>query len=270
MLPDLAQLPSLPPDGRPMLLVVTVGDADQNRELVEASGLRAPVFVQEGKEIAARFKATGTPTGYLIDERGTIASELAQGADALLALARGVAPQTVPRPSEVGSSVAGPGTGLRVRESRLARDGLGAGTPAPPFRLPRIGGGDLSLEEYSGQPVLLVFSDPGCGPCNELAPKLERLHRQSLDLEVLMISRGSPSANEAKIVEHRLTFPVVLQRHWEISRMYAMFATPIAYLLDEHLTVAADVALGPDAIVQLATRRMAPGRSPRSAASVSG
>ena len=199
-------------------------------------------------------------------------SELAarlDGPSAAPRLPSGAAAADPERPGTV-LDPARPGLGPIVRESRLARNGLSAGTPAPPFRLPRIGGGELSLEEYRGQPVLLVFSDPGCGPCNELAPKLERLHRQSLDLEVLMVSRGSPSANEAKIAEHRLTFPVVLQRHWEVSRMYAMFATPIAYVLDEHLTIAADVAAGPDAIVQLATRRLPPGRSPRSAASVSG
>jgi peroxiredoxin len=144
------------------------------------------------------------------------------------------------------------GLGRFERESRLARDGLSVGTPAPAFRLPRVGGGELSLEEYRGQSVLLVFSDPGCGPCNQLAPKLERLHRQSLDLEILMVSRGGRAANEAKIVEHGLTFPVVLQRHWEISRLYAMFATPIAYLLDRDLTVTAQVATGTNAIVALA------------------
>jgi peroxiredoxin len=154
--------------------------------------------------------------------------------------------------------LASPGLGPIVRESRLARDGLGVGTPAPGFRLPRVGGGELSLEEYRGQSVLLVFSDPDCGPCNALAPRLERLHRQSLDLEILMVSRGSPAANDAKIAEHGLTFPVVLQQHWEISRLYAMFATPIGYLLDDNLTVVAPVAKGPEAIVGLATGRTAP------------
>jgi peroxiredoxin len=164
---------------------------------------------------------------------------------------------------------AGTSLGLPFRESRLARDGLSVGTPAPSFRLPRVGGGEVSLDEYRGQSVLLVFSDPGCGPCNQLAPKLERLHRQSLDLEVLMVSRGSPADNAAKIAEHHLTFPVLLQNHWEISRLYAKFATPIAYLVDEHLTVAADVALGADAIVGLASRRPAPQpATSRSASSV--
>jgi len=69
-----------------------------------------------------------------------------------------------------------------------------------------------------------------------------------------MVSRGSVEANRAKVVEYGLSFPVVLQRHWEISRAYAMFATPIGYLLDEHGVVAADVAEGAEAILALASR----------------
>jgi hypothetical protein len=48
-----------------------------------------------------------------------------------------------------------------------------------------------------------------------------------------------------------LTFPVVLQPHWEISRRYAMFATPIAYLIGEAGVIAHDVAVGEDAILKL-------------------
>jgi len=48
-----------------------------------------------------------------------------------------------------------------------------------------------------------------------------------------------------------VTFPVVLQQHWEISRRYAMFATPIAYLLDEVGVITREVAVGEDAILNL-------------------
>jgi peroxiredoxin len=101
--------------------------------------------------------------------------------------------------------------------------------------------------------VLLVFSDPACGPCNLLVPDLERLHRSAPDLQILMVSRGDPEANREKAREHGLTFPVVLQRQWEISRAYGMFATPIAFLIDERGIIAADVASGSDAILALAS-----------------
>jgi len=39
-----------------------------------------------------------------------------------------------------------------------------------------------------------------------------------------MISKGEPEENRAKVNEHGLTFPVLLQKQWEVSRDYAIFA----------------------------------------------
>jgi thiol-disulfide isomerase/thioredoxin len=101
-------------------------------------------------------------------------------------------------------------------------------------RLPRLDGhGELALSELRGKHVLLVFSSPHCGPCNALAPELEKFHRRHPEPELLMISKGEPKENRAKVKEHGLTFSIVLQQQWEISRRYAMFATPVACLIDE-------------------------------------
>ena len=98
---------------------------------------------------------------------------------------------------------------------------------------------------------MLVFSDPDCGPCNLLAPQLERLSRNTPAVSVVMVSRGDPDRNRRKVAEHGLTFPVVLQEQWKLSREYAKFATPIAYLIDGQGRIATDVALGIDAILAL-------------------
>ena len=104
------------------------------------------------------------------------------------------------------------------------------------------------MEEFRGRQLLLIFSDPHCGPCDALAPALQEFHREHPELAMLMISRGEPKENRAKVREHGLSFPIVLQRQWEISRHYAMFATPIAYLIDGRGVIAADVAVGTEAI----------------------
>ncbi len=146
-----------------------------------------------------------------------------------------------------------------LARSKIKRDGLKAGTPAPNFRLPRVDGrGELSLEEFRGRKVLLVFSSPHCGPCNILAPHLEKFHRAQQEIrspeqlvQVVLISRGEPKENRAKVREHGLTFPVLIQQQWEISRQYAMFGTPIAYLIDEQGIITRDVTVGSDAILEL-------------------
>ncbi len=89
MVPDLAALTAHVGKEQPQLLVVTTGDAERNRTLFAAHDIRCPVLLQEEKEVAAKYRATKTPTGYLVDARGRIASELAIGADALLKLATG-------------------------------------------------------------------------------------------------------------------------------------------------------------------------------------
>jgi len=63
-----------------------------------------------------------------------------------------------------------------------------------------------------------------------------------------MISKGEPKENRAKAKEHGLTFPIVLQQQWEISRRYAMFATPIAYMVDPAGVISNDVAVGVESI----------------------
>src|SRR5262249_27380519 len=221
MAPDIAALPTDGAGGHPIPVVVTTGDAKANRDLIREHGIRCPVLLQEQTEVASGYHARGPPMGYVIDAEGRVASGLAAGADALLELA-----------AAAQAAADGDRNGLGTRkgnrsltDSRIARSGLEAGTPAPDFDLPSLDGGQLSLREYQGRRVLLVFSDPNCGPCDLLAPQLEQLSRRMPDTQVLMVSRGDLEENRKKAAEHGLTFPVVLQRQWEISRLYAMFAT---------------------------------------------
>jgi peroxiredoxin len=262
MAPALASLPVDGRNGHPLPLVVTTGDVKANRQLVADHDLRGPVLRQEQMEVASTYQAHGTPMGYLIDTAGRIASPLTVGAEALLALAN--APEYVlPATSQQTNGHKTYKGNRPLSDSRLNRNGLTAGTPAPSFTLPRLDGGELSLEAYRGQRLLLVFSDPHCGPCEALMPQLERLQRRTSDVQVLMLSRGDVEENRHKVHQHRLTFPVVLQRAWEISRLYAMFGTPIGYLVDEHGIIAADVAVGGEAILALLAGTPAPSHGQR-------
>ena len=135
--------------------------------------------------------------------------------------------------------------------SKIKRDGLAPGTPAPAFALPTVDNRTLTLKEYEGHRVLLVFSDPACVPCNALAPRLQRLAREMSGVQVVMISRGDADSNRQKVDEHGLTFPVAMQRHWEVSQEYGKFVTPMAYLIDEQGIIATHAAVGVDEILNL-------------------
>ncbi len=86
MMPRLAALSCTEGPGAPQLLVVASGGVDANRSWVEEHHACCPVLLEEGERVSDRYRASGTPTGYLIDARGRIASELALGEDALFAL----------------------------------------------------------------------------------------------------------------------------------------------------------------------------------------
>jgi peroxiredoxin len=265
MAADLAALPIAPDEGHPLPVLISTGEARENRKLVKEHGIPCPVLLQEQMEVAATYRANGTPMGYLIDADGKIESGLAVGSAALLELAASGEALGVRRwalgvdDPAVGPNAQRPTPNAQrshkgnraLADSHLNRNGLAAGTMAPAFTLPLLEGGELSLESYRGREVLLVFSDPHCGPCNELAPRLEELHRRQEAIEVLMVSKGDAAANRAKAAEHGLTFPIALQRQWEVSRQYEMFATPIAFRIDAAGRIAATVAVGVEAILGL-------------------
>jgi len=135
--------------------------------------------------------------------------------------------------------------------SRINRSGLPRGTPAPLFKLPLLNGGEVALEAYRGRRVMIVFSDPKCKPCHALMPELIAFHQRTPDIDILIISRGNIEAVRAEFEERPAPFPVAVQKSWEISRRYAMFATPIAYLIDESGKIASDIAAGPEPILIL-------------------
>ncbi|MEY9835523.1 peroxiredoxin [Streptacidiphilus sp. EB103A] len=108
------------------------------------------------------------------------------------------------------------------------------------------------MPSFLGNPVLLIFSDPHCTPCNSLAPRLQALHQEFPRLQILMVSRGSLEDNIGKIEENHLTFHYATQSAWAISGQYGIMATPVAYLVDKLGVLATDAVIGEDAIINLA------------------
>jgi peroxiredoxin len=85
MLADLKAWEDKPPKGAPRLVVVSSESVESNQSM----GLRSPVLIDQAGMSAGRlFGATGTPMAVLVDAEGKVASELAAGAPAVLALAR--------------------------------------------------------------------------------------------------------------------------------------------------------------------------------------
>lgn len=134
--------------------------------------------------------------------------------------------------------------------------GLPEGSPAPAFRLEGLFGETMTLDALraGGKPVMLVFSDPGCGPCNALLPELGRWQRDHASrLTIAVLSRGAADANRAKTTEHDLSY-VLLQKDREIAQAYQANGTPSAVIVRPDGTIGSPVSAGAEAIKALVSR----------------
>jgi methylamine dehydrogenase accessory protein MauD len=113
---------------------------------------------------------------------------------------------------------------------RLGRDGLKPGKKAPAFTLPSADGKEVSLHDFAGRKVLLVFTQSGCSPCKAIIPELNRLGPAE---QVLVINNGDPEGTRKWSREVAARFPVLAQEKFGVSRKYEVFATPFAFLIDE-------------------------------------
>jgi methylamine dehydrogenase accessory protein MauD len=116
---------------------------------------------------------------------------------------------------------------------RVGRDGLTPGAKAPDFTLPSVAGKEVSLSDFAGREVLLVFVQPGCGPCHAVAPEFNRLASRRRDVQILAINNGSPEDVRGWAAETNARFPVLVQQGLSVSKRYEVFATPFAFLIDE-------------------------------------
>ena len=139
--------------------------------------------------------------------------------------------------------------------------GLRVGTAAPTFTLDNLAGQSTTLADLQrpNTPAMLVFSDPGCGPCNALMPEIGRWQQEHAGkLTIAVVSRGSLEVNRSKAGEHGVR-NVVLQRNREVADAYQAKGTPSAVLIRPDGTVGSAVAAGAEAIRGLvATATTAP------------
>ena len=116
--------------------------------------------------------------------------------------------------------------------SRTGRGGLKPGKKAPDFTLPCVSGGEVSLHDFAGRRVFLVFTMSGCKPCHRIAPELNKLQRGG-KVQVLVANNGELEAARQWAEEAGVCFPVLAQQQFSVSKRYETYATPFAFLIDE-------------------------------------
>jgi peroxiredoxin len=149
--------------------------------------------------------------------------------------------------------------GARASEPAiLPAAGLPIGATAPSFRLNDLTGQSVTLEALraAGNPVMLLFTDPNCGPCLRLLPDVGLWQSEYGDeMTIALLSRGTVDENLAKTSEYGIR-NVVLQNDREVREAYRVAGTPSAVIIRYDGTIGSETAAGAEAITILATQAL--------------
>jgi peroxiredoxin len=202
------------------------------------------LLLQKEYEVAKAYQITITPSAVLVNANGTIASLVAAGPDEIRALLA-TATRT-PQPAEETIPLV---KANRAMQSPAPR----RGDLAPAFQLPDLNGNVRDLESFQGEPVLILFWNPGCSYCRQMLDDMKALERNhsAKSPRLLLVSTGSSEANEAM----ELQSPILLDSGFSMARVFGARGTPSAVLVDAGGRIASEVAAGRDAILALLSQQ---------------
>lgn len=125
-------------------------------------------------------------------------------------------------------------------------DALPLDSPAPPFELRDLDGRPVSLEQFRGQRLALIFFSPQCGYCMEMLPFMTNLPAEGRDGGPIpvVITRGDLEENRHLPGEHGLRCRVLLDAQGEVATAYRAHGTPTGYLISEQGTIASGLMTG--------------------------
>lgn len=214
--------------GAPKLLVVSTGEVAANT----AQGLQSTIVLDQGFATGRAFGAGGTPSAVLVDTDGNIASAVAVGAPAVLALVRGQEP-----PAANGAPSA-PAAKI--------------GDEAPALSVPDLSGRTVELRSLlRGTRTMVLFWDPGCGFCSRMLDDLKAWEAKPPKgaPKLLVVSTGDAAVNR----DQGLRSPILLDQGFSVGRAFGATGTPSAVLVDAGGRIASEIAIGAPAVFDLAS-----------------
>jgi cytochrome c biogenesis protein CcmG, thiol:disulfide interchange protein DsbE len=122
-------------------------------------------------------------------------------------------------------------------ESSTLDDAVKAGErPAAPTRaLPLLDGGQTSIDDFRGKPVIVNFWASWCGPCKDEAPLLERAHArlEKAGGTVLGVTVSDASDDSrAFMAKYGLSFPSVRDVEGELGEDFDTNGVPESFAVD--------------------------------------
>ena len=123
---------------------------------------------------------------------------------------------------------------------KLSGTGGGAapkiGSPTPDFTATTVGGKQVSLSSYKGQPVWLTFGASWCAACVAEAPDIESTY-QKFKAKGIVVLAVSISEDSATVKDYAtrvgLTFPMVADPDTRIASVYGVYGIPAHFFIDK-------------------------------------
>ena len=223
------------------LAVITRGSLEENRAKAIEHKV-AGILLQQDREVALSYEAYATPSAVVIRTDGTIATPLAEGADAIRGLVAGAIGlpvlRTLPSQSNGGAATPRQPAGPQIGEQ------------APEFSLPDLSNKQVSLADFHGDKTMVLFWNPGCGFCQRMLDDLKAWEEKAPKgaPKLLVVSTGSVEDNKAQ----GLRASVLLDQGFSVAGRFGASGTPMAVIVDAEGKIASEVAAGGPGVLELA------------------
>lgn len=155
-----------------------------------------------------------------------------------------------------------------LAKTSTAPKGLPLDSVAPQFELAAYAGGTSSLTQLLayGKPLLLIFTNPTCGPCVVLFEEVKEWQEShSEQLTIALISFGTIKENFVNVARNGLG-QVLLQQEREVAEKYGANVTPTAVVVNTSGRIASPLAAGADEIRKLLSTVLGTSHRTKSAA----
>ncbi|MGQ9890010.1 MAG: redoxin domain-containing protein, partial [Aggregatilineales bacterium] len=192
-------------------------DAATVRAFAEANGIDYPLLLDSQGAVAAQYQVVGIPTTVIIDAAGGV------------------------RGRHVGVLT-------QAQLAEYVAAWLPARSPAPAFTLPRENGQPVSLADYRGRSVVLLFyRNASCGSCQQQLAGLQAAYNRFQARRAELLAIAVQSVAQAGVTQQlgHLTFPVLADDEHLASEAFGVYnrlgdglAAPAVFVIDREGSIA--------------------------------
>jgi peroxiredoxin/uncharacterized membrane protein YphA (DoxX/SURF4 family) len=209
------------------------------KDNIEKFGTERVVLIQKDREVTAKFLAKWTPTAFLVQTDGTIASRLAAGDTAIRELVNQIKAQ------ETISFVANEGVTNQLKPL--------IGEELPPFSLLNLDGQTVEPHKLIGSKNVLTFFSLNCVHCKKMVEEIKdwEKFKGKDEPNLVIMSDGEIEAHK----ELGLSSTILIDKDNAISNKLGMNGTPSAILVDEKGKIVSETAIGAEQIWSLIGRQ---------------